>query len=238
MTPTETSPRLTARITGALYLVTIAGGAAGLILRQGLIVKGDAAATAAAILASEPLYRLGFTVELIGTLAYVAVTALLYGLLKPAGPTVSRVAAFFSLTGCAIGLTTSALLLAPLVLLSGAPFLAPLAEGQLQALAYAMLRIQGQGYTIAMTCFGVYCGLLGWLVFRSSFLPKVVGVLLVLAGLGWGVDCFSEFLVPDLSRRLGPLPMVLGFLGEGSLTAWLLVMGVNPDRWRARAAEV
>lgn len=231
------SPRLTARITGALYLVTIAGGVAGLTLRQTLIVKGDAAATATHILASESLYRAAFTVELIGTLAYVAVTALLYGLLKPAGPILSRIAAVFSLTGCAIGLTVSTLLLAPLVLLSGAPFLAPLTEGQLQALAYAFLRLQGQGYTLAMTCFGIYCGLLGWLVFRSTFLPRVVGVLLGLTCLGWSIDCLSEFLAPEVSRTLGPLPIVLGLLGEGSLTLWLLVVGVNADRWQARAAE-
>ena len=191
----EADPRLAARITGTLYVICIAGGAVGLTLRQGLITKGDAAATAANILSSESLYRLSFTVELIGTLAYVAITALLYGLLKPAGPTASRVAAFFSLTGCAIGLTVSTLLLAPLVLLGGATFLAPLAQDQLQALAYPCLRLQGQGYTIAMTCYGAYCGLLGWLAFRSTFLPRFVGVLLVLAGLGWGATaCRSSWL--------------------------------------------
>ncbi|CAN5841470.1 DUF4386 domain-containing protein [soil metagenome] len=233
MTP---SPRRTARLTGVLYLVTIAGGVSGLLLRKSLIVRGDAAATAAQILGSEDLYRLSFTVELVGTLAYVAITALLYGLLKPAGPMVSRVAAAFGLAGCTIGLALSPLLLAPLVLLSGAPYLASFSPDQLQALAYACLRLQGQGYTVAMTCFGLYCGLLGWLAFRSTFLPRVVGVLLALTCLGWSLDGLSEFLAPALSSKLGALPMVLGLLGEGSLTVWLLLMGVNPDKWRARAA--
>ncbi|WP_421932060.1 DUF4386 domain-containing protein [Phenylobacterium sp.] len=232
------APRLTARITGALYVVTIAGGISGLLLRQGLIVKGDAAATAALILGSVDLYRLSFTVELVGTLAYVAITALLYGLLRPAGPFISRVAMAFGLAGCAIGLAVSPLLLAPLVLLKSAPYLAAFSPAQLEGLAYAFLRLQGQGYTVAMTCFGLYCGLLGWLVFRSTFMPRIIGVLLALTCLGWSLDGLSEFLAPELSTRLGPLPMLLGLLGEGSLTAWLLVMGVNPGKWRARAAEL
>jgi hypothetical protein len=227
MTDADASPRLQARIAGLFYLVTIVAGVFAMMARASIIVKGDAAATAANILGQQALYRASFCAELMGTLSYVAVTAILYGLLRPVSRTISLVAAFISLTGCAIGAVSSVSLLAPLVLLSNPPFLSAIPTDQLQAMAYLALRMQNQGAVVGMVCFGFYCLTLGYLCFRSDYFPRTVGVLLGIAGLAWLADTLGGFLSPALGRAIGDAPLLLGFVGEGSLMLWLLVVGVK-----------
>ena len=228
---TEGSPRLRARIAGVLYLGTIVGGLTGLSIRSAMIVHGDAAATTANILASEPLWRAGVAADLIGTACYVGVTAILYSLLKPVSRTISLLAAFFSLVGCAIGAAITVNLLAPLLLLGGAPDLTVFRLDQLNALARTALRLHDEGYNIGMINFGVYCTLLGFLVFNSRFLPRILGVLLVLAGVGWLTDSFATLLSPAFESHLEPYIMAPGFIGEASLCLWLILFGVNVPRW-------
>jgi hypothetical protein len=229
------SPRLKARIAGLFYLTTIAGGVTALMVRRILFVHGDAAATTGHILGAEPLYRAAIVADLIGTAAYVMVTLLLYELLAPAGRTFSRLAAGISLVGCTIGLVILIGSLAPLILLApDADFLiAAFSQPQLQALSLVFLRLHDQGFNLGMTCFGVYCFLLGVLVLRSDFLPKFVGVLLLAAGIGWLSDSFTTLLAPSVS--LGPFPSIAGFLGEGTLTVWLLAVGVDEAKWKRQA---
>jgi len=227
----DTSPRRQARIAGLLYLFTTVLGVFDMMARSGLVVRGDAAATAARILASEPLYRSAVAAEFMGGACYVGVTAILYGLLKPVSPTVSRAAAFFSLAGCATGAAGMAWMFGPPILLSGAPYLSVFRPDQLQALALVALKLHGQAYNLSMIFFGIYCALLGWLVFRSAFLPKVLGVLLGLAGAGWLVDSLATVLAPAFEAHLDPWIMAPGFIGEASLCLWLLVVGVNAPRW-------
>lgn len=230
---TTTSPRLLARMAGALYVITIASGVfAAFFVNTALIVRNDPAATASHILAAEPLYRLGTAAELIGTLAYVAVTALLYVLLRPAGRTVSVLAAFFSLVGCAIGAAELAFHIAPLILLGGTPFLAAFTPDQLQALALVFLKLEGQANNVGLICFGFYCMLIGWLIVRSTFLPRGVGILMGLAGLSWLIGGFATILFPALASQLSLLTAA-GIAGEASLTLWLLLFGVNAEKWKA-----
>ncbi|MDB5423475.1 MAG: hypothetical protein JWQ29_891 [Phenylobacterium sp.] len=230
-----TRPRRMARIAGAFYLVTIVGGTLAFSLRSGMIVRGDAAATTANIMASEVLYRWANVAEIIGTAAYVGVTAVLYHLLRPVNRTVSLLAAFFSVIGCALGAVASALLFTPLIFLDGSPYLAAFRPDQLQALAMVAIRLQGHVYTLGMICFGFYCLLLGYLVFRSTFLPRPVGVLLALAGLAWLTDSFATLLSPPLAHAIGNAMMIPGFLGEASLTVWLLAVGLNVAQWQRQA---
>jgi hypothetical protein len=229
------SPRLKARIAGLLYLVTIGTGMAGVLVSSALVVRGDAGATAANLIASEPLYRLSFVGEFIGTAAYVAITALLYELLAPVSRTVSRLAAFFSLAGCAVGVANSINALAPLVLLSGASYLGAFTPDQLHALALAALRLHGLGYNIAMACFACYCLILGWLVFKSGYLPRFIGVLLVLAGLGWTTGSLAGLLSPPVAAQLSPYVMIPGLIGESALALWLTIVGLNPAKWQGGA---
>ncbi len=228
----EASPRFKARITGVFYLLTILTG----IFAQGyvsgrLVVDGDAAATATNILSHKSLFQLGFTVYLIEMACQVAMTALFYGLLKPAGKSVSLVAAFLSLTGCVIKTVSRLFYIAPLFVLGGAHYLSVFSPEQLQALALLFLRVNDQGAVIALVFFGFYALLAGYLIIRSTFLPRILGVLGIFGGVGW-----LSFLYPPLAYRLFPYILVLGLLGAGAKIVWLLVFGVNEQRWKEQAS--
>lgn len=229
----EASPRFKARIAGAFYLLTfLTGGVAVPSFR--LVVDSDAAATASNILAHEALFRLGFAALLINVAVYIAVTLLFYDLFKPVNRSLSLLAAFFSLVGCAIQAVGSAFFLAPLVVLGGGQSLSVFKVEQLQGLALMFFKLYAQAYNIGLVFFGFYCLLIGYLIFRSTFLPRVLGVLMAFAGLAW-----LTFLSPPLANYLSPYNMGLGALCELSLTLWLLVKGVNVQRWKeqARAAR-
>ena len=228
----KSSPRLKARITGVFYLLTILTG----IFAQGfvsgrLVVDGDAAATATNILAHRDLFQLGFAVYLIEMACQVAMTALFYDLLKPAGRSVSLLAAFLGLTGCAIKTLSRVFFIAPLFVLGGAHYLSVFSAEQLQALALLFLKVNDQGAAVALVFFGFYALLTGYLVIRSTFLPRILGVLGILGGMGW-----LSFLYPPLGYRLFPYIAALGLLGSGAKILWLLVFGVNEQRWKQQAS--
>src|SRR5712671_3363800 len=229
---TETSPRLKARITGAFHLLTIVTG----IFAQGfvsvrLVVDGDAAATATNILTHRGLFQLGFAVYLVEMACQIAMTALFYDLLKPAGRSVSLLAAFLGLAGCVIKTFSRVFFIAPLFVLGGAHYLSVFSAEQLQALALLFLNVNDHGAAIALVFFGFYALLTGYLIVRSTFLPRILGALSVLGGLGW-----LSFLYPPLGYRLFPYIAALGLLGAGSLILWLLVFGVNEQRWKEQAS--
>jgi hypothetical protein len=229
----EASPRFTARMAGILYLLSMVTGIFGVLFVGGtLVVDGDAAATATNILAHETLFRLAFASFLVGVVCYVAVTALLYRLLQPVNRSLSLLAALFSLVGCAMWAVGSLFQLAALSVLGGGGSLSAFTVGQAQDLALTLLNLDSQALSIGIVFFGFYCLLLGYLVFRSTFLPRVVGVLLVLAGVGYLTN-----LYPPLENALSFYLQVPGLLGEGSLTLWLLVMGVNAKRWKEQATQ-
>jgi hypothetical protein len=234
---TTRSPRLNARVAGAFYLATIVTGVfAEAFVRGSLIVAGDAKATAANILASQPLYRLGLTADIVALGCYVVVTLLFYDLFKPVSRSLSMLAAFFSLVGTAVLAIDTLNLLAPLALLGGAPYLTAFSADQLRALAYTFLKLHALGYSIDVVFFGFYCLLIGYLVFKSTFLPRVVGLLLAIAGLGYLINSFATFLALPLPGHLSDYFLVPGMIGEGSLTLWLLIVGLDPTKWRQRAA--
>jgi uncharacterized protein DUF4386 len=227
----ETSPRLKARITGGFYLLTILTG----IFAQGfvsgtLVADGDAAATAANILTHKSLFQLGFAVYLIEMACQIAMTALFYDLLKPAGRSVSLVAAFLGLTGCVIKTFSRVFFIAPLFVLGGGHYLSVFSAEQLQALALLFLKVNDRGAAVALVFFGFYALLTGYLIIRSTFLPRILGVLSVLGGLGW-----LTFLYLPLGYRLFPYIAAFGLLGAASLILWLLVFGVNEQRWKEQA---
>jgi len=199
------------------------------LLAAGFFVFGDAAATATNILAHESLFQLGFAANLIQFPCYVAVTGLFYDLFKPVNKSLSLLAAFFSLVGCAIGAVSCLFEFAPLTVLGGAPYLNVFTLEQLQALSLMFLKLYGQLFNISFVFFGFYCLLIGYLIFRSTFLPRILGVLMAIAGLGW-----LTFLSPALTHALSPYILAAG-LGEVSLTLWLLVAGVNAERWKEQA---
>ena len=222
---------------GGFYLITIAAGVfAEVFVRGALVVRDDAAATAANILAHESLYRFGLAADLVMLACYTVVTLLFYEVFKPAGRSLSLLAALFSLLGIAVLAVNSLNHLAPLVFLGGAHYLGAFETNQLQALALASLRMHARGYSIAGVFFGIYCVMIGRLVFRSGFLPQILGALMALGGLGYLTGSFAGFLSPALAARL-PDVTVLGGIAELSLCLWLLAAGVNASKWEEKAKE-
>ena len=226
------SPRAKARFAGLCYLIcgsayTFADGS----VRGKLVVAGDAAATARNILAHESLYRLGFAAELVSVLGYLAVTLILYELLNPVSRIVSFSAAVISFVGCIVQALASLFHLAPLVLLSGDHGFAALSSDQLQTLALICLKVRAQSAAVYMFFFGWYCLLLGYLILRSKFFPRIIGTFLLLTG-----AAYQLFLSPQLANQLFRYVIApAGMLGELSLILWLLIVGVNTEKWRVQA---
>jgi hypothetical protein len=210
--------------------MTIVAGIFSMLVWGRIVVLGDPAATAANIQSNAWLYRLGSLSDLLGVLCYVAVTLFIYELLKPVHRSVSLLAAFFSLVGSAVGAVGCVLMLAPQIALGGGQkFLSAFSEEQLQALAFLFVRWRAQTNNVGLVFFGLHCLLIGFLILRSTFLPRFVGVLMVIAGVGW-----LTFLWPPLASSFFPYNMAPGILGETVLTLWLLFAGVNVVRWNAQ----
>lgn len=222
----------TARITGILYLVIIiAAGFAEGVVRSGIIVSGDATATANNILASESFFRLGFVSDLVAFLCDLAVSILLYVLLKPVNKTLSLIAAALRLLAHpAIATINLINHFMPLLLLNNNSYLQVFEPAQLQTLVLLFLEAHNVGYLIAGAFFGVHLLLLGYLIFKSELFPEIIGVLLVISSLGYIVDSFGNFLFPGNEIILGWIVGVSAAVGEVSFTLWLLIKGVKTNK--------
>jgi Domain of unknown function (DUF4386) len=226
------SPRLIARVTGLLYLLTILTGifAQGFVSER-LVVSGDAAATATNILAHRSLFEWSFTVYMIEMACQIMTTALYYLLLRPVSRSIALVAAFLSLSGCIIKTFSRVFYIAPLLVLGGAQYLDVFNPQQLQALALLLLKVNDRGAAMALAFFGFESLLNGYLIFRSTFLPRILGVLSMLGGLGW-----LTFLYPPLGYSVFLYVAAFALLGSAAMIFWLIVFGVNEEHWRERAS--
>jgi hypothetical protein len=195
-----------------------------------LVVFSDAAATAANILGHQPLFWLGFVSSLIGVACHIAWTLLFYELFKPVNRSLSLLAAFVGLVVCGLQALTSLLYLAPLLILQGGSSVSAFTAEQLQALALIFLKLNAYAFEIDLVFFGFWCVLAGYLIFRSTFLPRILGVLLAIDGLGW-----ATYMYPPLASYLFPFIAAASALAEIPLQLWLVVMGVNPQRWKEQA---
>lgn len=225
------SPTVRARAIGFLYLLVILCGAfAEAFVRQRVLVAGDPRATAANILANEQIYRWAFVADLFPLFLNAFLAVLFFGLFKHVNRSVAGLVVIFLVIGSAVQAAMLLFHLAPLLLLKGSAALAALQGDQAEALAYLSLRLQGTGYNIALAFFGCFGLSLGYLIIRSTFLPRLLGVLMVIAGLCYLTNSMLTFLAPSLSSMLIILPVILG---EGGLTLWLLVAGVDDERWES-----
>ena len=233
----ERSLRATARIAGALNILSgVPDGFAVSTVRK-LLVRGDATATAANILGSEGLFRTALVADLIAILIFVASGVLLYETFKPAG----RRAALFFLVLVLMGSIIQALVsiqdLAVLVLLKGGPGLSGLTSEQANALAFVFLRLHSSTYQLALLFFGCASLVMSYLILRSTFLPRIIAPFTMIDGLGFLTFCLASFLAPPVAMRLYPyVPFVTAMIGEGPLFLWLIIKSVNAERWLEQAA--
>jgi hypothetical protein len=228
----KTSPRFQARMAGVFAWIGTTEGFA-IWVRSRLVVYSDAEATAHNILAHEMLYRWGFVGDVISVVAFIVYTLLLYNLFKPVSRRLSLLAAVSNLVGFPIQLSIGVFLLAPLAVLEGAHSLSAVNVAQSQALMF--LNFYNDGYAISMVLFGFWNILTGYLIFRSTFLPRILGVLLAISGLCYQVDNFAGFLWPAFQAHLEPYILLPG-VAELLLALWLVVMGVNEQRWKEQAS--
>lgn len=227
----DASPGAKARMAGVFFLLYTATGTWGYSVTQGLVVSRDAAATAANILANETLFRLAIAANLVSAACYVVVTVLFYDLFKPVDRTVSRLAAFFNLTSCAIGAFDSLFQLAALDVLKG-PYLSVFSAQQLQALALLFLKLNVRALDTGQIFFGFQWLTIGYLILRSTFLPRIFGAIAAFSGL-W----YLTRLYPPLLSALFPFTLIVPAIGVMMLILWLTIKGVDAQRWKEQASR-
>jgi hypothetical protein len=228
-----TSPQAYARTGGVLYLFIIVAGLFGEFSRESFIVSGNPAATASNIMAHESLFRLGIAAELLSYACDVAVAILLYALLKPVSKNLALLAAFFRVA-CDIGTGLNKVnLFAVLFLLGKADYLKAFQLPQLQTLAYLSLRLHTYGFAITLVFFAFGLLVLGYLIFRSDYFPKSIGVLLMIACPCYLINSSALFVAPQYASMTFYF-LLIPFIAEAALCLWLLVKGVNVPKWEAR----
>ncbi len=235
---TEASPRRLARIAGGLYLINIIGGAFAIgYVAAALVVPGNTAATAHNILAHELLYRLGLVVHIMITLTNIPLAVIFYDLFKVVNRRVALLVVFITLVATAIECASLVNQFAPLIFLEGGRSLSGVTAEQLQAQVSMPLALQVIGQNISFVFWGFYGLLLGYLTFRSSFLPRIIGVLLAIGGLCYLTYSLAYFIAPGFAAHLVPYIQLPSLVGEGSFCLWLLIKGVNVEQWEKRALE-
>jgi len=228
------SPQKTARAAAFVFLtIFILGMSTELFIRPGMIVPGDAAATAQNIAASESLFRLSLVSDLIRLTLLMLLPLILYKLLNPVNKTIASLMVIFALVSVPISMLNELNHFAVLLLSSGAGNLAAFKADQLYALVMFFLELRNYGTFISQVL-SFWIILLGYLVFNSGFLPRILGIWLMLAGLCYTVVTVLFFLLPNFDATI---PGLLAFIGESLFYLWLLIKGVNGEEWEKRAVE-
>jgi hypothetical protein len=223
-----------ARIAGFLFLITlVAGGFGEFYVPSKIIVSGNAAATANNIQASGWLFRLGFAAYLVEAVCDIGLTLILYALLVPVRKNVALLAAFFRLVSTATFATAELFYFAASLILGEPNYLKTFSPDQLKSLALLTLNLYGYGGGLFMVFYGVASILLGYLIFQSGYLPKFLGVLLALGGVGFVTRNFALVVAPAYASDILLLPMSITVL---ALTPWLLVKGIDIPRWQQKMA--
>jgi hypothetical protein len=227
------APQSYARIGGVLYLLIIAAGLfAEALVRNRIVVPGDAAATARNITDHAFMFRIGIAADLSTFVCAVALTVILYVLLKPVSHNAALLMLGFNLVQDAIGGVNVLNTYRCLQLLGGAAYLNVFSREQLDAMALLSINTHSAGFAVALMFFGCSCVALGYLTFTSGFLPKALGVLVAIAGACYLTNSAALIISPRAASILFPSVLVPAFIGELSFAVWLTVKGVNLARWR------
>lgn len=226
----EDSPQLYARIAGILYLLIIVAGIFGeLLVRNKLLVYGDANATANNIMKSELLWRMGISADLVMHICDLPVMIILYYLLRPVSKKLALLNLSFNLIQTAVLVANKLNLLAALFFLGDAEYLKSFSPDQLHSLSYLSIKLHDFGFGIGLIFFGFVCLIEGYLLFKSNYFPKTIGVLMSIAGICYLTNSFALLLVPQLSSIVLLMPCLIA---ELSFSLWLIFKGVNLPIWK------
>ncbi|HVS06237.1 MAG TPA: DUF4386 domain-containing protein [Candidatus Dormibacteraeota bacterium] len=218
---------------GGLYLVNIVLGAFAITIAPALVgVSSDVVATAHNIQAHELLYRLGLAGHVVVTVTNVPLALIFYELFKVVNRRLALLDALFILVATSIEAAGLLNQFAPLVLLGNGAFSSAVPAAQLQAMAYLPNALSGIDYSIHTVFFGCDIIIFAYLVLRSRFIPRAIGVLLAIDGAAYLIYSFVDFLAPGVAASLVPWIQLPALFGEGSLCLWLLIVGLDVERWR------
>ena len=231
------NPNKTARVAGFLYLILMVCGIFSyLFVNSSLIVPGDTVTTINNIMASKSLYVSGIVSWLISQTVFILLVYVLYKLLKPVNKNHAFLMVMFVLVAVPISFINELNKFAALLLLSGADYLTAFDVGQLQALVPLFLDLHEYGIHINSMFFGLWLLPLGYLVFKSGYIPRILGILLMIGWFGYMLEFFTFFLFPDFNAAIELVFTITG-IGEFLLVLWLLIKGVNVEQWEKRALE-
>lgn len=231
----ETSPQLYARIGGVLYLLNIALGFFSVAVRDKITGSGDVAATAANLTSMESLWRFGIAAEFLALICALGLGTIYFLLFKPVSRELNLLATFIRVVAIAVQAVVVLNLAAALFPLENAEYLKAFTPEQLYALVHLAIKAHGYGFGLALLLFGSCFLVHGRLIIKSGFLPRVLGILIQLAGLCYLTDSFALFLAPSFANRIFPAILFPCFLAEVSLCLWLIVKGVDVQRWKEQA---
>ena len=232
------SIKKTARIAGVLYLAIFVIYPLATSVRSMLVVPGDAATTVQNVAVNQSLFRWGMAGESVIFLIEIVMAGFLYVLLRPVNKSLSLASALARASeGIVMAATNLFTSILTLIVIGNAGYLAVFDQEQQNALA--LLFQEANDYVILIwgLFFALHLVLLGWLVYRSGFFPKIPGILLVLAGIGYFAQSFGVMVAPDLSDTLETVVLVLATPGELVFALWLLIKGVDENKWHTRAQE-
>lgn len=236
MTTTTTSTLIPARVAGLMYLAIIGIGLFGeAFVRGSLVVSGDAAATASNILGSRQLWRAGLSMDLLMHVLDVPLIVFFYLLLRQVNQPLALLATVFNIVQTSVLAINKLTLIAALSLLESKALATSLIDGQ--ALAMVAIGLHGYGFAIGLVFFGFTCIVRGYLIFKSGYMPRALGWLLGLAGVGYLVNSFALLLSPSLASMLFPAVLLPAFVGELALTLWLLFVNERTLRQRRESAR-
>jgi Domain of unknown function (DUF4386) len=232
----EAVPRTYARVGGLIYLAIIFLGLFGeAMVRESVVVSGNAEGTLQNLKASQMLWRLSIVGDLVMHILDVPLIVIMYYLLKPVDRLLALVATVANVVQTAVLAANKLTLVVPLMLLQK--------HGDIPAstweatLSFLAIRLHGYGFGIGLLFFGVACLVRGYLVFRSTYFPRTLGVLLALAGLAYLVNSVALLLAPAVAAMLFPAILAPALVGEGAFCLWLLVKGVDQSAWERRLVD-
>ena len=229
------SIKTTARIGGALYLINITLGFFAIGYVPGVIVvNGDPAATTHNIITHEHLYRFGLAAHIIILLTNIPLAVIFYELFKVVNRKIVLLVVLFTIVGTVVEAVNLLNQFAPLILLKSGDNARAFTTEQLQSIVYKLNQLQATGFNLAIVFFGCYCVSVGYLIFKSTFLPRIAGIVMAIGGICYLINSFASFIAPQFSASLFPFIQIPSGLAELTFCLCLLIIGVNIIKWRAK----